>query len=386
MTSSSKRWLRTLLVSSTITQAVIYILRPMITYRALELDASPSTVGFIAAVYALLPVLTALLFGRWVGVLGEGRFVIFGTAGLLLSSLALLLANSIPLLAIAASVSGLAHLACMVGGQTMVSLKSQRDKYEENFGYYTFSASLGQMIGPILAAVVAGSTGVIPKSISHAFIAALLLSIVALLPIVQWRNDKPTVVGARREEGTLKSAGQLLRNKKVFGAIYTSMAISSVGDILLVFLPLYGAENSFSAFSIGVIIAIRAGASMLSRISLGAISARFSTKQILIYSNIVSVTSFIAMAFAPNPIVLGALVLMAGFSLGVGQPLTMSLVSQATAPEERAMAVSARLTGNRLGQFIIPAGAGLLATSAGTSGVFIALAALLATTFIPSQG
>ena len=386
MSSTSKHWLRTLLVSSTITQAVIYILRPMITYRALELDASPTTVGIIAAVYALLPVLTALIFGRWVGVLGEGRFVIFGTAGLVISSVALLYANSIPLLALAASISGLAHLACMVGGQTMVSLKSAQNKYEENFGYYTFSASLGQMVGPIIGAIVAGSTGIIPTSTANAFLAALVLALIALIPIIQWRNDNPTVVGVRKEEGTLKSAGKLLRNKKVFAAIYTSMAISSVGDILLVFLPLYGTENSFSSFSIGVIIAIRAGASMLSRLSLGALSARYSTKEILIVSNVISVATFSVMGFAPNAFVLGALVLLAGFSLGVGQPLTMSLVSLATQPEERAMAVSARLTGNRLGQFLIPAGAGLLATSAGTGGVFIGLAVLLASTFIPRQG
>ena len=79
-------WARRLLINSAITQGVIYIVRPMITYRALELDATPSTIGFIAALYALLPVLMALTFGRWVGVVGEGRFVIFGTLGLILSS------------------------------------------------------------------------------------------------------------------------------------------------------------------------------------------------------------------------------------------------------------------------------------------------------------
>ncbi len=125
---------------------------------------------------------------------------------------------------------------------------------------------------------------------------------------------------------------------------------------------------------------------MLSRLSLGKLSNRYSTVKILVVSNSVSVISCIAMAFAPNVISLAIIVAIAGFALGVGQPLTMSLVSQATAPTDRAMAVSARLTGNRLGQFIVPALAGLLAASAGTSAVFIGMAALLATTFIPSKG
>lgn len=382
---SQPLWIRRLLWSSAITQGVIYVVRPMITYRALELDASPAIIGLIAALYALLPVLLALTFGRWVGVIGEGRFVIFGTLGMILSSATLLAAQSIPLLALSASLAGLAHLACMVGGQTMVSLRSDADKYEANFGYYTFSASLGQMVGPILGAIVAGTSGVLPESTGNAFMVALIFSLIALIPAMGWRNHQPTVIAAKSNVGALKSAGALLKNKRVFAAIYTSLAISSVGDILVVFLPLYGSEKSFSSLSIGAILAIRAAASMLSRISLGTLSARFSTKKILIFSNLISILACAAIGFAPNPWVLGLIVLIAGFSLGVGQPLTMSLVSLATKPEERALAVSTRLMGNRFGQFILPAGAGLLAAGIGTGGVFFALSILLLTTFIPPQ-
>ena len=382
---SLPRWARQILINSTITQGVIYIVRPMITYRALELDASPTMIGVIAALYALLPVLFALSFGRWVGTLGEGRFVILGTASMSLAAGLLVFAQSIPILAVAAALSGLSHLACMVGGQTLVSLRSPNDQYEKYFGYYTFSASLGQMLGPIIAVLVAGSTGVIPKSTATAFAVAALFAIAALIPIINWRNEEPTVRAAQREEGALRSAGSLLKNRKIFSAIYTSMAISSVGDILVVFLPLLGNEKSFSAFSIGVIIAIRAGASMLSRIYLGKLSEKFATERILIVSTIISLTACAAMAFASNVYLLAIIVVIAGFALGVGQPLTMSMVSLATAPEDRALAVSARLTGNRFGQFILPAGAGVLASSSGTSAVFIALSIFLATTFIPPR-
>ena len=167
-------WANKLLISSAITQGAIYVIRPMMTYRALELDATASTIGFIAAIYALFPVLLALTFGRMVGRVGEGRFVIFGTFFIGVSAAILLFADSLTVLAIGAALSGLAHLACMVGGQTMVALKSPTDKYEEHFGRYTFSASLGQMLGPILATLVAGSTGVIPKSTSAAFALSLI--------------------------------------------------------------------------------------------------------------------------------------------------------------------------------------------------------------------
>jgi MFS family permease len=376
-------WANKLLISSAITQGAIYVIRPMMTYRALELDATASTIGFIAAIYALFPVLLALTFGRMVGRVGEGRFVIFGTFFIGVSAAILLFADSITILAIGAALSGLAHLACMVGGQTMVALKSPTDKYEEHFGRYTFSASLGQMLGPILATLVAGSTGVIPKSTSAAFALALALSALAMVPAISWRNDAPTVVARKEETGTLRAASNLMQKPGMFAAVFMSLAISSTADILVVFLPLYGNENQFSAFSIGVIISIRAATSMASRYFLGRLSARFSTKQLLVTSNAISVVACAAMAFAPNPWVLGAIVFVAGFSLGVGQPLTMSLISQLTVPEERALAVSTRLTGNRLGQFVIPAGAGLLAAGSGTGAVFIGLSILVASTFLP---
>ena len=380
---STMGWANKLLFSSAITQGAIYVIRPMMTYRALELDATASTIGFIAAIYALFPVLLALTFGRMVGKVGEGRFVIFGTIFIGVSAAILLFADSLTILAIGAALSGLAHLACMVGGQTMVALKSPTDKYEEHFGRYTFSASLGQMLGPILATLVAGSTGVIPKSTSAAFALALALSALAMVPVISWRNDAPTVVARKEETGTLRAASNLLQKPGMFAAVFMSLAISSTADILVVFLPLYGNENQFSAFSIGVIISIRAATSMASRYFLGRLSARYSTKQLLVTSNAISVVACAAMAFAPNPLVLGAIVFVAGFSLGVGQPLTMSLISQLTVPEERALAVSTRLTGNRLGQFVIPAGAGLLAAGSGTSAVFIGLSILVASTFLP---
>ena len=354
----------------------------MITYRALELEASPSTIGAIAALYALLPVLLALKFGKWVGVVGEGRFVIVGTLAMVASSTTLIVARTVTLLMFAAALAGLAHLACMVGGQTMVSLRAPQGQYERYFGYYTFSASLGQLVGPMIAVIVAGSTGVIPKSTTSAFLAALVLSIVALFPILRWRNEVPTVRAIPAEGGALREAITMLKRPRILGAIYTSMAISSVGDILVVFLPVYGQEKKFSSMTVGVLIAIRAGASMLSRLSLGLLSERFTSKKILMTSTFISMLSLALLILAGNEYVVALLILIAGFALGVGQPLTMSEISHLTQPQERALAVSARLTGNRFGQFVIPAGAGALAGSQGMGAVFMALSLLLASTFI----
>ena len=372
-------WAKPLLLSSTLTQATIYVLRPMITYRAIELDANAAQVGLIAAVYALFPVLLALQFGSLVGKLGEAKFVIYGTVAMMVTSLALIFSDSLITLAIATGAAGIAHLACMVGGQSMVALRAPRQSYDRYFGYYTFSASVGHMLGPIIASIVAGSNGTLPKSTSNAFLLGVVLTIIALVPVIRWRNEKPTVEGKQNSEGTFKAAVSLVKRPGIMAAIYISLAISSVADVLVVFLPLFGTENNFSPYAIGAILAIRAGTTMMSRLFLGRLSNRFSTFQLLWWSTIISVLCCVGMAFAHTPLTLGAIVFVAGFSLGVGQPLTMSLVSQKTESSERALAVSARLMGNRFGQFLVPAVAGSLAAASGAGAVFIGLAVLLAT-------
>jgi len=372
-------WAKPLLLSSTLTQATIYVLRPMITYRAIELDANAAQVGLIAAVYALFPVILALQFGSWVGKLGEAKFVIYGTVAMMVTSAALIFSDSLITLAIATGAAGIAHLACMVGGQSMVALRAPRESYDKYFGFYTFSASVGHMLGPIIASIVAGSNGTLPKSTSNAFLLGVVLTIVALVPVIRWRNEKPTVEGKENSEGTFKAAVNLVKRPGIMAAIYISLAISSVADVLVVFLPLFGTENNFSPYAIGAILAIRAGTTMMSRLFLGRLSNRFSTFQLLWWSTIISTLCCVAMAFAHTPITLGAIVFIAGFSLGVGQPLTMSLVSQKTESSERALAVSARLMGNRFGQFLVPAVAGGVAAASGAGAVFIGLAVLLAT-------
>jgi len=371
-------WARPLLLSSTLVQATIYALRPMITYRAIELGANTFQIGVVAALYALFPVLLALQFGSWVGKIGEGKFIIAGTITMGVTSVALMVTNSVTTLAIATAFAGVSHLACMVGGQSMVALRTPRENYDQYFGYYTFSASLGHLIGPLLAALVAGSDGTLPKSTSNAFLLGFSLCVIALVPVLKWRSDKPSVE-AKSDQGTYTAALALMKKPGILAAIYISLAVSSVADVLVVFLPLFGNENNFSPYAIGIILAIRAGTTMTSRFFLGRLSLRFTTYQLLMVSTVVSVIACAAMAFAKTPLSLGAIVFVAGFSLGIGQPLTMSLVSQKTAANERALAVSARLMGNRFGQFIVPASAGAIAASAGASGVFIGLSVLLAT-------
>ena len=162
------RWLIITLFNSAALQASIYVVRPMITYKALELNGTGKTVGILGALYAILPVLVAVFFGKIVGRIGERAFLIIGSTGVLSSSFLLSKSNSLLTLGLLTAIAGVSHLAVMVGGQTMMANRSTHETYDRDFGYYTFSASFGQMFGPLLGGLAAGSNGVLPRSTSHA--------------------------------------------------------------------------------------------------------------------------------------------------------------------------------------------------------------------------
>ena len=370
-------WLNNLLINSTLTQGAIYVIRPMITYRALESGLSPSEIGVIAALYALLPVFFALQFGKWVGIVGESKFLILGSAAMGLTAVSFVFSDNFVSLGITAALAGVAHLACMTGGQTMIALRSKDGEQNRNFGYYTFTASLGHTIGPILAVAVAGSNGALPKSTSAAFYCAALIALIASLQVVRWWRERPTVV-ARQEQSTFSSAFSLIRKKGMAATVLVSLVASSTQDILVVFLPLFGNEKGFEAGAIGLILALRALTSMASRFYLGRLTDRFDERRVLFLSLAVTLISLILMGMAENIWQLGIITLITGFTLGIAQPMTMTSVTRITSTEERAMGVSLRLTGNRFGQFIFPAAAGVLAGSLGAGAVFFALAGAIA--------
>ena len=372
------KWIAILLISSSSTLASISLIRPMITYRAIEIGATPAQIGVLGAVYALFPIVLALFLGKNVGRFGEAKYIVFGAMTMFLLAIGFAFVDSLFLLMVTTAAIGVSHLIGVIGGQTMISTRSPNENLDGFFGYYAFGASLGQMVGPLLGGIVAGSNGVLPKSTSLGFFTAAGLALVALLPTFYWRNQKIAIKQSVNEGGTFSAAVAIVKQPGMAKAIYISLAVSSAVDVLIVFLPLFGTENNFSPFAVGVILAIRAGASMFSRIFLGAIALKLGSHFLMVSSIVASTVFCAAMFFARSPISLGIAVGIAGLALGVGQPLTMSLVSRLAPPEDRALAISARLTANRVGQFVVPASAGAIAGAAGAGSIFLGLAALLA--------
>ncbi|MEY3836814.1 MAG: hypothetical protein RLZZ448_643, partial [Actinomycetota bacterium] len=183
MTSrSTNSWLWALLINVALAQASIYVMRPMITYRALENGASGYEIGLIASIYALLPLLIAVPMGRWVGRFGEIPLLFIGCFSFIILGVAFAFLNNFIAIAAATALAGVAHLSNVAASQAMVANRSAMNLQDQNFGYFSFATSLGHSVGPILGGLIAGSAGVLPRSSTSAFIFAALLALLSLVP------------------------------------------------------------------------------------------------------------------------------------------------------------------------------------------------------------
>ena len=380
----SDRWLWALLINVALAQASIYVMRPMITYRAIENGASSFEIGVIASIYALLPLLVAVPMGRWVGRLGEIPLLVAGSLSFIALGIAFAFLNNVIAIALATAVAGVAHLSNVAASQAMVASRSPVHLQDHNFGYFSFSTSLGHTVGPVIGGLIAGSSGVLPESSTSAFVFASIVAALSLLPFLFFKGLAEVKSKAERDAAGSIKARDVMRRPGIKPAIWTSLAVASTNDVLVVILPLVGTEFGISPVTIGVILSLRSGSAMISRFFLGRSTARFGSARVMNYSIFISALLLFVSIFATSAITLGASMAVIGFLLGMGQPLTMSIVSKKTPIEERAMAISIRLFGNRFGQFIVPMVAGALAAPFGGGSVFIGLAVLIASAGVVS--
>ena len=370
-------WLWRILVALVLTQAAMFLARPVTSYRALALGADERVIGLITASFAVVPLLVAVPLGRVadrrrpVGMLAAG-------AGTLVVSFVLLgLAGSLAELALWSALLGLGHLALILAAQSLIAQQATDSRHDRDFGLMTAAVSLGQLIGPSLGGLVlSASTGSMAGATTRAFVVAAGLGALAL-PACLGTAAPEAGAGLRRGSGRPVSAREIVRAPGVPAGMFASVTLLAAVDIITAYLPVIGERRGIGPAVVGALLSLRAAASILSRLLIPWMVRVLSRVRLIAVS---AAGSALAMAVLPVPesaAGLAVVLAVAGFFLGIGQPLTMSLIVQAVPDDARGTALAIRHTGNRVGQVATPAAAGLVAGAAGVAAAFWLLGGLL---------
>jgi len=390
----------------------LFAVRPMVSYRALELGATPAHIGLITGGYAILAVLLAVPVGRIVDRIGEAPLMICGPLGSALVALSLLWIDSLLILGISQAVLGFTHLTAQVGIQTLLGNAGGPGGRDARYGGLAVVASLAQMIGPIAAGgITAGSATVSPWVFGFAAMSALTASVIAITllikpPAINERQRRPrrqpaaeqkpvtdTPLGAgdgapgdgkvtpdsKKPEEPSGRVRDILRIRSLPQALFVSIAVLTSNDVLLAYLPVYGEANNIPVAVITTLLAIRAGMAMLSRVVMLPLVRLLGRKRLLVIATLAPGVAILAMPLTTHPTTLMILMAVAGFFLGLGQPMTLVWFANQVPAEIRGTALAVRMSGSKFGQMLMPVIVGAIAGVAGVGAVFWSMGAVLAT-------
>ncbi|GAA1917411.1 MFS transporter [Microbacterium aoyamense] len=365
-------WLWRPLVGIGLGQLALGIARPAFSYAALDLGADALMVGVLVAAAAVMPVLIAIPLGTIVGRLTHIAIIPVASALLLAASFVLAaMTRDLWALVLASALMGAAHLGLALGGQGWISRSAPAHLYNSGFGWMSAAASLGQTIGPVLSGIVVGPVATTREGISAAFwiaagVAVVLAGVFTSSAARHYSASDP---------GEPTSALAVIRAPGVLRYVFVSAAVLTAVDLLTAYLPVVGQNIGLTPFMVGLLLGVRGTTSMISRMFMGLLSRRWSSSDLLLWSTAGSAAALIATATSSLPVVLFAAMVIGGFFLGIGQPLSITVIIAALPPRARSRALGVRMLGNQVAQVAVPVVAGVLAIAAGPAVVFLAQAA-----------
>ncbi|HEY4164121.1 MAG TPA: MFS transporter [Dongiaceae bacterium] len=362
----SSSWFFLLLAHTFILQGVIIMVRVATSYRAATFGLDEFWIGVIGGAFGFVPALFGLHLGNVMDRYGETKSLIAGSALIVLACLLFwLTADTLPVLLIASILLGLGQFICVAGQQSSVARAAPDGQRESYFGRLTVSVSLAQAVGPMVIGLF-GRHQLVPD-IDGIFLASsgtgvALLALSCLLRI-------PFNAAEGNRLGVWQTARFLLRDPAFLLSAIAGLVVFSAMDLLVIYLPLYGIERSIAAGTVGTLLALRATASILSRLMFSRLFSWFGRGRLLIFSMLLAGIAIVLLTVNENPIFMSAAMLATGFGLGIGGPLTLAWITEICPSNMRAAGVSLRLALNRVGQALLPIGVGGLVAGIGASGV-----------------
>ncbi|MBM3530837.1 MAG: MFS transporter [Alphaproteobacteria bacterium] len=364
------RLLVPLLLCTTLVQVVTAMVRITTSYRAVELNLSIVWLGLIAATFAIVPIMLAVRIGRFIDHGHDAHTAWMGSAIFAAACAGFAVWSTPEGLLIWSTIMGTGHLMLMASQQMLCVRASTPRSMEKVFGNYMVAGAIGQGVGPYVVGWMGGAATLPPTE--TLFTAGAVLAIVSLAVALTMRpSAAPPAEAKDRKDVPVR---ELMRTPGLVTVIAAGVILVSSSDVILIYIPLLGAERGIDVRDIGLLLTVRAAASMVARIFYARMVGVFGRWPLMISTSFVCGATYAALAF-PLPLwAMHLTLVIMGFTFGLAATLSITIIVDMTVAEARGTANSLRIMGNRMGQFALPFLAGLVAAAAGLAGLFAVLA------------
>jgi predicted MFS family arabinose efflux permease len=346
--------------------------RVLMSLFALQLGASPFTVGIILSLIGVLPILFAITAGQSIDRIGV-RIPMLAGAGMVSASL--LLAVAVPrveILFIVSPLVGAGFVIYHIAVNHAAGVLGLPEDRVKNFSLMALTFSTSGFLGPTI-------TGFAIDLIGYRYTFLLLATSAAIpLAMLLMMNLETPRYAPGKTHGKSLHVMDLLRDRTMRRVFIISSALSVGWDLFTFVVPIHGSRIGLSASQIGLILGAFGVAVFAVRLALPLFAHRVSEWQMMVTAMI---TTGVMLFLFPLTHHVPLLVLMAfllGIGLGGAQPMIMTLLYQHAPPGRGGEAVGMRTLLININQTGIPLMFGALGAALGMTPVFWTMAILLA--------
>jgi len=155
---------------------------------AIHLNATPFTVGLLMALYALLPMLSAVSMGRWIDRIGARVPMLIGSVAIGAGATLPFIWPGMPALYAASVLIGSGFMMYQVAGQHIIGYIGRPEDRPVNFSVSALGFSVSGFVGPMIAGFGIDEIGYIA---TFATLAAFPLVPIAVLGFDKLRLPQP---------------------------------------------------------------------------------------------------------------------------------------------------------------------------------------------------
>ena len=357
---------------------------PLLPYYAVRYGASPQQVTILLAVYSLVQLVAAPLWGRLSDRIGRRPVLM---ASLIASAAAYLwlgFAHALWMLFAARALAG-AGAGNIAAAQAYIADVTTPENRARGMGMIGAAFGFGFIIGPALGGLLAGSDPSTADLATPAWVAAGLSSTALFGVLFLLKESLPP---DRRGHGPAKS-----RLAAVSGALRRSVLAQLILVFFLVILAFSGMESTFALWAmrqfhwgpeevgyvfayVGVLSAILQGG------LLGRLATRFGEERLLLVGLALIGVGLLVLPLPRGIPLLGLALSALALGMGLVQPSLNSLISRRAGREEQGEVLGVSQSVGSLARVIGPGVAGFLFAGLGRDSPFLLGAALIAAALI----
>jgi len=358
----------------------------LITLFSIHLGAPQVVIGILVALYSLFPMLLAIYSGKLTDRLGPRWPMVAGSCGIALGLTLPYFLPSTTTLYFQAALVGAANVFYNVSVQNLIGSIGAADDRTRNFSNFGLAMSTGSFMGPLISGF----------GIDH-FGHAQTYLMIATFPLVTaaiMASAKQVGAGHVRKAPKLpaaevaKTAGEGAVPSRPFELFFdhhplrrvliTGAVILTGIDLFHFYMPIYGHHIGLSASQIGLVLATFSAAAFVVRVWMPVIVKRVGAERVLITSMVVAATTYLAVPFITQMLLLCVVCFMLGLGTGCGQPLSLAMIYERAPGGRSGEALGLRATLNNFTHMITPLLFGTIGTALGVMPVFLCNSLMLA--------